>query len=233
MAWPSRPIVCAVSDRSRLPPPAAGARGERFEAVRDRLVLAAEAGADLLQVREPDLSAAELAELVGGLVERTRETAARVLVNDRADVALAAGAHGVHLKAESMETARVRALAPAGFLVGRSVHSLAEARAAEQAGADYLVFGTVFPTRSKPEGHPAAGLDALASVVAGVHVPVLAVGGVTTGQAPAVAATGAAGIAAIGMFFEPWGPAERVREQLEARVSAVRRAFVGSRSSAS
>jgi thiamine-phosphate diphosphorylase len=102
-----------------------------------------------------------------------------VVVNDRLDVALAAGAHGVHLRGDSAPTWRVRAAVPRGFLIGRSVHAVDEARDAAGGGAvDYVIFGTVFATDSKPAG-PVAGVDRLAAVCAAVPVPVLAVGGVT------------------------------------------------------
>jgi thiamine-phosphate pyrophosphorylase len=125
----------------------------------------------------------------------------RVMVNDRVDVALAAQADGVHLKAASIGVADARCLAPADWIVGRSVHELAEVEAAAREGADYLLFGSIFATRSKPPGWPVAGLDGLrAAVAAARQVPVLAIGGVGVAEAAAVAATGAAGIAAIDAF---------------------------------
>jgi thiamine-phosphate pyrophosphorylase len=124
----------------------------------------------------------------------------RVIVNDRLDVALAAGAHGVHLRAESCPASRVRAHAPRGFLVGRSVHSVAEAGdAAAQGGLDYLVFGTTFSTSSKP-GRAAAGTVALEVAASAVPLPILAIGGITLDRIPDVARSGVAGICAIGLF---------------------------------
>jgi thiamine-phosphate pyrophosphorylase len=126
----------------------------------------------------------------------------RVIVNDRLDVALAAGAHGVHLRAESCPASRVRAHAPRGFLVGRSVHSVAEAGdAAAQGGLDYLVFGTTFSTSSKP-GRAAAGTVALEAAASAVPLPILARGGITLDRIPDVARSGAAGICAIGLFAD-------------------------------
>jgi thiamine-phosphate diphosphorylase len=115
-------------------------------------------------------------------------------------VALAAGAHGVHLRAASMPASRVRRISPPGFLIGRSVHSRDEAATVcEGGGLDYLLFGTVFATPSKP-GRTPAGPKALAEVVATAAVPVLAVGGVSPDNLGKVAAAGAAGFAAIGLF---------------------------------
>jgi thiamine-phosphate diphosphorylase len=183
--------MCLVTDRQR----AGGANG-----VVARAAWAARAGVHLVQVRERDLEGRSLTDLVARCVAAVRGTRARVVVNERFDVALAAGAHGVHLRAGSMAAARVRAAAPPGFLIGRSVHAPEEAADAGAAGAlDYLIFGTVFATGSKP-GRAPAGLAALAAAVAAARVPVLAVGGVTPDKLREVAATGAAGFAAIGMF---------------------------------
>ena len=116
-------------------------------------------------------------------------------------MALAAGAHGVHLRADSMPAARVRAVAPPGFLIGPLGARARRGRRGRRraGGLDYLMFGTVFATASKP-GRAPAGPSALAAVVAAARVPVLAVGGVTPDNLREVAAAGAAGFAAIGMF---------------------------------
>ena len=185
------PVVCLITDRARV----GGADGTV-----DRVRWAARAGVHLVQVRERDLDGGPLTALVRRCVDAVRGTRARVLVNDRLDVAIASGAHGVHLRGDSLPASAVRALCPPGFLVGRSVHARAEAvEAVESGGLDYLLFGTVFPTSSKP-GHHAVGAAALASVVASTRIPVLAVGGVTPDNVSEVAAAGAAGFAAIGMF---------------------------------
>ena len=212
-------VICAVTDRSRLAGSPSGADGLVM-----RLALAADAGVDLLQVREPDLSSAELLAIVRRMIEATAETPARVIVNDRLDVALAAGAHGVHLRGDSIGTVAARRLAPAGFLVGRSAHSADEAARAADEGADYVVVGTVFETVSKPGRH-AAGLALLEHAVARCSAPVIAIGGMTATRAGDVAATGAAGIAAIGMFMGEQGDAAQVGANLHAMVAGIRRAF--------
>jgi thiamine-phosphate pyrophosphorylase len=119
LAPAGRALICAVTDRSRLAGDETGVDG-----LVTRLALAAAAGVDLLQIREPDLSGSELLSLVRRVLEAVAETPARVVVNDRMDVALVAGAHGVHLRSDSIDTAEARRLAPAGFLVGRSVHAV-------------------------------------------------------------------------------------------------------------
>ncbi len=125
-----------------------------------------------------------------------------MLVNDRLDVALASGADGVHLPAQGFSVRVVRRLAPAGFLIGVSTHTVEEAREADGEGADLLVFGPVFETTSKPGGNP-LGLGALAEVVRRVRAPVFALGGVGPDELRAVAATGAAGVAGISAFLTP------------------------------
>jgi thiamine-phosphate diphosphorylase len=197
------PIVALVTHGERL----AARRQWRPEEIESRLVAqvraAALAGVDLVQVRELDLETDALVRLVERAVAAVRGTEARIVVNDRYDVARAAGAHGIHLRGDSYPAARVRSGAPPGFLIGRSVHDPDEAAAVVQAGGiDYLVFGTVFQTASKPAGHVPAGLEGLVAVVrAAGRVPVLAIGGVSVESAPRLALAGAAGLAAIGLFL--------------------------------
>jgi thiamine-phosphate diphosphorylase len=190
-----RPVICMITDRHRLNDGDAG--------LIDRVVAAARSGVAMVQVRERDLEGAALTALVARCVDAARGTRTRILVNDRVDVALAAGAGGVHLRGDSMPAARVRTMSPRGFLVGRSVHDVDDARASAAAGGlDYLIFGPVFETVSKP-GRAAAGLDALRLVAAATPLPVLAVGGITADRVAAVMAAGAAGFAAIGLFTAP------------------------------
>jgi thiamine-phosphate diphosphorylase len=173
---------------------------------------AARAGVDIIQIRERDLDGCALMRLTRAVVNAVSGTATRVVVNDRLDVALAAGAAGVHLRGDSFGAGRVGSIAPPDFLVGRSVHSEAEAVDADATGAcDYLFFGTVFPSASKPAGHRPVGLDALGRVCARVRTPVLAIGGLTVGVAAAVRQRGAAGIAAISLFEDDAQVAETVR----------------------
>lgn len=198
-------MVCLITDRRRL----AGAEPASRDALRrpedalvERVASAAASGVDLVQVRERDMEARDLSRLVGRCVAAVKKTRTRILVNDRLDVALAAGAHGVHLRADSMPASRARSLAPIGFLIGRSVHSAAEAVAvAADGGLDYLLFGAVFSTASKP-GYVPAGVAALAEVSASVPLPVLGVGGISRETVSQLAGTGCAGYAAISWFVE-------------------------------
>jgi thiamine-phosphate pyrophosphorylase len=187
-----------VTDRRRL------CGDAPFSTVRDCLLrqarYAVEAGIDFFQVRERDLEAADLAALVSVVVAMARGTRTRVLVNDRVDVALACGAAGVHLKADSIPASAVRSITPPEFVVGRSVHGALEAQAAGNA-VDYLIAGTVWATPSKPDGHPVVGERGLSDIVRASRVPVIAIGGVTLDRLGLVAASGAAGAAGIGLFM--------------------------------
>ena len=195
-----RVTICLVTDRRRLAPADAP-----LDASRRCLVAqarhAAAAGVDLLQLRERDLDAADLAALVVDLVAVTRGTGTRVIVNDRLDVAIACGAGGVHLRGDSIAVEAARRVAPPGFLIGRSVHGVDDA--AHAAGADYLIAGTVFASQSKSAGGALLGLEGLRAVAAATAAPVLAIGGITEGRFDEVANSGAAGIAAIGLFMTP------------------------------
>jgi thiamine-phosphate pyrophosphorylase len=216
-----RPLVCLVTDRRALAA-AVGDGREPAAMLLDQVTAAAAAGVDLVQVRERDLDARDLASLVRGCVSRAAASGTLVVVNDRVDVALAGGAAGVHLRGDSAAADRVRAVAPAGFLVGRSVRSADEAVAvAAGGGVDYLVLGTIFPTPSKPGLDTVLGPGELERAARLASVPVLAIGGVTLDTLPAVARAGAAGFAAIRAFQHgAASPADLARE-----VRAWRRVF--------
>jgi thiamine-phosphate diphosphorylase len=172
------------------------------EALVARVAAAAAAEITLVQIRERDMPARDLFQLVTRCLAAVKGTRTRILVNDRLDVALTAGAHGVHLRSDSMPASRARSLAPIGFLIGRSVHSAGEAASAfADGGADYLLFGAVFATTSKP-GQSPAGVNALAEVVQASPLPVLAVGGISSETVPRLTGTGCAGYAAIGWFAD-------------------------------
>ena len=217
------PVVCLVTDRRRLVANNSdgerGARRRFAEVARE----AVEAGVDLIQIRERDLEAADLVELVEAIVRIARGSSTRVVVNDRLDVALACGASGVHLRADSIAPARARSIAPPGFLIGRSVHRLDEA--VEHASeVDYLIAGTVFPTSSKPSAAWLLGVSGLMEMVRAVSVPVLAIGGMTIERVPQIAATGAAGIAGIGLFMAGTRSMAEVIEAVRARFDSVKAA---------
>jgi thiamine-phosphate pyrophosphorylase len=167
-----------------------------------RAAHAVRAGVDVIQVREHDLPDNQLVALVREVVAVAAGGSTRVVVNDRTDVAIAAGGAGVHLPGNAAAASRVRAMTSERFLIGRSVHSLAEVDAAIAAGGcDYLLFGTVYASEGKPEGHAVAGLDALRQVCARSPLPVIAIGGMNWARAAAVRDAGASGFAAVGLFM--------------------------------
>jgi thiamine-phosphate pyrophosphorylase len=176
----------------------AAAGGTR--ALLDCICRALEKGVDFIQVREKGLEGRALCELVRQAVALAKARPARILVNSRADVALACGAHGVHLPANSIAPRDLRTITPAGFVIGVSTHGLEEVRAAAREGADFAVFGPVFATPSKTGYGPPQGLARLREAAGAVAIPVLALGGVTEANAGECLAAGAAGVAGIGMF---------------------------------
>lgn len=179
---------------------------------------AAEAGVDWIQIREKDMPGERLAGLARAAMDLAKE-GQRVLINNRLDVALATGAHGVHLGEASLPVEEVTrwlrsAKSSPDFLIGVSCHSLDSARSAEQGGARYVFFGPVFATPSKAALGAPQGLDRLAEVCRSVKIPVLAIGGITADNAPACLSAGASGIAAIRLFQDPARPFETLLRSL-------------------
>ena len=222
-----KPILCYVTDRHAFesgPIPSDSPPTDpnvlRVHALHDSIRRAAVAGAGWIQIREKDLDTRSLLELARFTVAETRATGARVFVNDRLDVALAANAGGVHLGEKSLPVEAViewrRSTGRLDFLIGISSHSLESARKAERSGADYIFFGPVFATPSKAAFGAPQGTERLREVCASVEIPVLAIGGVNLENARPCITAGAAGIAAIRLFQDATNTGE-----LAARLGAM------------
>lgn len=200
---PSAPLFLIVTDRTRY-----GGR-----ALEDVFVPALSGGANMLELREPDMSARDLL----GEAERLRKLAlggVPLVIYDRVDVAVAARADGVHLSNDGLPISAAKQ-AGRGILVGKTVTSVAEAVSAEQAGADYLVVEPVFFSHYAQSREP-LGPTLVRRIKAKVHIPLLAGGGITAGNAHQVIASGADGISVISEIVDSHDPARAARSLVEA-----------------
>ncbi len=187
----TRPILYYVTDGSQLLPP---------DMLLGRIRAAFAAGVDWVQIRERWMPTRDLCRLVQQAATVPEKGRGRLLVNERLDIALACGADGVHLPADSLPVDVVRRVAPPDWLVGVSCHGAAEVEAARQQGASFAVLGPVFATPGKG---PPLGLEALREacrLVATHRFPLLALGGISVENARACLEAGAAGLAAIRLF---------------------------------
>lgn len=182
--------------------------------------LAAAAGVEAFQVREKDLKARELLELTRAVMGAVRPHGARVLVNGRLDVALAAEADGVHLGGDALHPEAAREMANRmgrrDFLVGVSAHRRAEVARASAGTADFVVFGPIFPSPGKATVGSALGIEALRTICGDGWIPILAIGGMTAANTPGVLAAGASGTACIRAVFEADDPEAAARKWVEA-----------------
>lgn len=200
----SRPLLCFVHDARNPRPP------RRLLEIEDEEW----ARVDLLQVRGKDLPAGEMEELVRAWIARLAGLPTRVVVNDRLDVALAAGADGVHLGQEDLPLDRARSLAPPGFLLGASTHGRGELLAAQRSGADYAGLGAFFGTGTKPGAGllEPAGAGVL-STIPDLEIPVLAIGGITPARVDeALRIPAVTGVAVSGAIQEAPDPGRAIRD---------------------
>lgn len=203
------PILVLVTDPSRLGGRALG------EVVRE----AVDGGVTAVQLRDKSASYEELLR-TGRDVREVIAGRAHLIVNTDVDAAIALDAAGIHLPEDGPPTAGVRARVGHSMRISRAVHSVEAAIRAERDGADVVQAGTLFPTRSK-SGAPTLGLDRLRAICDAVHIPVIAIGGITPSNAAAALGTGAAGIAVIGAIFDAEQPAEAAAALRAAMTQAV------------
>jgi thiamine-phosphate pyrophosphorylase len=198
----SKPILYLITRGATTE--ATTAAAPEFTQLLNQISAAVAAGIDLIQIREKQLTARVLFELVSESRKLTRDSQTRLLVNDRADIAVGASADGVHLTTQSLDAATIRKTFGEQLLIGASTHSLDEVKAARDSGADFAVFGPVFETESKIGFGSPKGLEELSQVVRAVRsFPVLALGGVSRLNAAGCLAAGAQGIAGISLFDDP------------------------------
>lgn len=204
-----------ITERRRFPEPAAGDvfSPEEWRA----LDSAIEGRPGAIQLREKDLDGGPLLRRAERLAARCRDAGVKLLVNGRVDVAIAAGADGVHLPADGLPPSEARRLLPSHAIIGRSIHDAGEIDATS--GADFLLFGPVYDTPSKrPYGLPPQGLDRLARVCARSPLPIVAVGGIGESTVGDVRRAGAAGVAVIAAVLADDDPRGAVR-RLAARLA--------------
>jgi len=194
--WIAKMRCCLIAERAQC-------RAGLIETVEAAL----RAGVRAVQLREKHAATRDLYELAGRLRELTRRYDALLLINDRADVALAVEADGVHLGWQSLPAGVVRKIVGPGRLVGKSAHNLAEAQQAAADGADYLLVGPVFDTPSKSGLVPTLGLEQLAEICRTVDLPIIGLGGIDASNAGEVIRAGAAGVAVIRAILAAADPA--------------------------
>jgi thiamine-phosphate pyrophosphorylase len=203
----SEPRLCYITDRHAL---------ESGSRLLPLIRMAAEAGVDMVQIREKDLETRDLLELVNSSLDVTRGTATRLVINDRFDVALGTGAGGVHLGGQSMPVQNVRSALPStaeqGFWLGVSCHSVADVHAAEAAGASYALLGPIFETASKHIYGPPLGIEVLEEAARNCRIPLLALGAITPERVRACIEAGATGIAGISIFQRRDACVQQLRE---------------------
>ena len=198
------PVVCLVTDRKLV--------GDAH--LVDAVIEAAAGGVNLVQLREKDLPTRELLDLANRMRSALDPLGTPLVVNGRADLAFAADAAGVHLPANGLPVSGARAALGDRFLVGRSVHSADEAQRANSEAVDYLILGTIFPSTSHATG-PTIDLEAMRAA-AGGNVPIVAIGGITAANAPAVIEAGADGVAVISAILGRSDPRQEARALCEA-----------------
>lgn len=182
--------------------------------VAEQALAAARGGAALVQIRDKRASDAELAALVADLVPRIAALGAKLIVNDRVEVALSTRAHGLHIGQGDGDPAAIRRRMPAGMILGLSIETVDQARRIPQ-GVDYIGAGPVRPTATKPDHAAPVGFDGLAAIIGAAGLPTFAIGGIGHGDATAIKAAGAAGMAVVSAVIRAPDPEAATAALLE------------------
>jgi thiamine-phosphate pyrophosphorylase len=181
----------------------------------------ARSGCRLMQLRAKQFDPAKQLEIAAQLARSLDSTRVRLIVNDRADIALLAGAGGLHVGQQDLEAEQVRAICGPAMWVGVSTHTLDQVRAADRTSADYVAFGPIFPTTTKLKPDALVGLEGLRAARAATRKPIVAIGGITLGRARAVFAAGADSLAVASDLLRAENPAARAEEYLAIAVEAI------------
>lgn len=193
------------------------ARAGSVERLVETCRAALDGGVTAIQLRAKGWTDRQLLDAALALGPLCRDASALFIVNDRIDIALAAGADGIHLGVEDLPVAVARRLLGPDAVIGYSPESDADREAAEAAGVDYLGVGPVYGTGTKLDAGEAIGLDGLRRAVSATRLPVIGIGGIAIDQAADVVSTGAVGVALVGAVFlsdDPAASARRLREVL-------------------
>ncbi|PYN52038.1 MAG: thiamine phosphate synthase [Candidatus Rokuibacteriota bacterium] len=190
----------------------AAARGRDLEEILDATIAG---GCRLIQLREKEWPSGRLLPLAERLRERCRRGSVTFIVNDRVDLAIAVGADGVHLGQDDLPTRAARPLLRPGMVLGRSTHSVAQAREAQSEGADYIAVGSMFPTQTKPD-FELVGPELIRAVRPATKSPLIGIGGITRENVAEVIRAGADGVAVISAVCGAPDPAAATREFLAA-----------------
>jgi thiamine-phosphate pyrophosphorylase len=185
----------------------------------EQVELAIRGGATAIQLREKALPAREVVEIGRRIAPMCRRSGVLFIVNDRADIAVACEADGVHVGQDDLPVSVARRIMGTAKVVGVSAGTVEEAVRARHQGADYLGVGSVFATSSKSDAGDAIGVEALGRIARAVRIPVVGVGGITAGNAAAVIGAGAAGVAVITAVVgegDIGAAARRFRETIDA-----------------
>ncbi|WP_447980572.1 thiamine phosphate synthase [Candidatus Nitrospira bockiana] len=177
----------------------------------ESLERAAEGGAQVFQYRDKQASGRELYRRAEALRRAASDAGCLLIINDRCDVALAVEADGVHLGQGDLPLAHARTIMPPGTLIGLSTHDDHQVREAAAGGADYIAFGPIFPTATKPDHEPVVGIEGLRRVRSLTSLPLVAIGGVTLDRVPLIIDAGADGLAVVSAVWQAPDPGWQVR----------------------
>ena len=201
------PTLYAILDDSLVP------AGEPARWCELAATLAA-SGCTLIQIRAKNADARAQLEIATQLVRRFHSNETRIIVNDRADVALLSGAGGVHVGQQDLGVEQARAICGAPMWIGVSTHTLEQVRAAESTSADYIAFGPIFPTTTKSRPDALVGVEGLRAARALTRKPLVAIGGITLDRAPELYRAGADSLAVVSDLFRAGNPAARAKQYL-------------------